>query len=125
MAEEPALLPLRLRRQRVRGGPHPSTRPAPSLTGARSPRLRRRRGRSLTRPRSLPLCGQRAPSLTGALPLGLTFVLGPDRFRTTLGGVGFCRALHLPEQVSVVLKRCSEIEVLGSKGTFEERQRTL
>src|SRR5256885_617519 len=82
MAEKPALLPLRLRRQR-------------------------------------------APSLMGALPLGLTFVLGPDRFRTTLGSVGFCRALHLPEQVSVVLKRCSEIEVLGSKGTFEERQRTL
>jgi hypothetical protein len=50
-----------------------SSRPIPSLTSVksdiRSPPLRGRRGRSLTRPRSLRLRRQRAPSLTGALPL--------------------------------------------------------
>src|SRR5262245_23916592 len=59
------------------------------------------------------------------LPLGRTFVLSPDCFRTALSGVGFCLALHLPEQISVVLKRCSEIGMLRSKGMFEECQSAL
>src|SRR5262249_39078371 len=52
---------------------------APSLTGTRPPRRRRRRGHSLACPRSPPLRGRRGRSLTRPLPLGIDSH-GPDTF---------------------------------------------
>src|SRR5262245_13320438 len=107
--------PLRLRRQRVSGRLF-HFRPTPSLTGARSPRRRRRRG--FGRPVPLP------PDTSLTAPLSLVFVRSPAPnwvLRTAIGPARCCaRLVASPNwQGSLALRssraqhRCAALEKGG------------
>src|SRR5262245_30765633 len=59
------------------------------------------------------------------LPTRVTFLFGPDRLGTGRGAFSFSLALHLAQQVSVIVEGRSHIGMVWPKRVLHQRQGAL